>query len=86
MKALVKLSSNSNLTEINLTCKLVNIADDWYTFMFNHLSPYQYIRAKRAFGEIGMYYTHVEIIKVYGINPDYLEINGKEVRIKNQSK
>lgn len=86
MKALVKISNNFTATECNLICNLENIADDWYTFMFNRLSPYQLIKLKSKFGYIGMYYAHAEIIKVYGVKQSNLEINGKEVRIKNYSK
>lgn len=86
MKALVKISNKLNATECNLICNLVNIADDWYTFMFNHLSPSQYHKAKRIFGKLGMYYTDVEIIKIYGIKPSNIEKIGREVRIKNYSK
>lgn len=86
MKALVKFSNNFTATECNLICNLENIADDLYTFMFNLLSLNQRIKLKRKFGDFGMYYTYVEIIKVYGVKQSDLEINGKEVRIKNYSK
>ena len=86
MKALVNFSSRSGSTECNIICNLVNIADDWYTFMYTHLSHAQYSKLKHLFGEIGMYYSRVEIKKIYGINQCNLEIIGKEVRIKNQSK
>lgn len=86
MKALVKISNKSDGTEVKVISKLENIADDWYTFMFNKLSPYQYYKVKRKFGKFGMYFTHVEIIKVYGVKQSNFERKGKEVRIKNNSK